>query len=67
MLQFCKFLCNSRIAFGDNGVNDTVVAKIGNFIGNNLREFEAIFEKALTRHVSRGLGEVAENFISGSL
>jgi hypothetical protein len=32
-----------------SGVNDTAVLKIGDFIVDFLREFEAIFKKALTR------------------
>jgi hypothetical protein len=43
--------------FCHSGVIDTTVKKIGDFKVNFLREFEAIFKKALTR-ASGGLGEV---------
>jgi hypothetical protein len=45
-----------RIIFVSSGVIDTTAAKIGDFILEHLREFEAICKKALTRSLGAQLG-----------
>jgi hypothetical protein len=45
-----------RIIFVSSGVIDTAAAKIGDFIVEHLREFEALCKKALTRSSGAQLG-----------
>jgi hypothetical protein len=45
-----------RILFGSSFVIDTAGAKIGDFIVEYLREFEAICKKALTRESEAQVG-----------